>query len=204
MAAARISAVGLTIAMSLAVAPAAWAQNNGAALNNSVTLTFDGNTGNPLPASNSSSAFHMNFLLDDARRMSATPLGTTRDLEISLTAPNNSVFRFMFSPRAQFGVGYDPLSGTNRAYAGLTWQLFNFKSLYGNFGIAGSFDPGMGGVEARRDQAPLMFHGALEFGYRLDQQNSVQFAIDQSVAPASRGPGSEASDNFLLRFGTKF
>ena len=146
----------------------------------------------------------MNFLLDDARRMSATPLGTTRDLEISLTAPNNSVFRFMFSPRAQFGVGYDPLSGTNRAYAGLTWQLFDFKSLYGNFGIAGSFDPGMGGVETRRDQAPLMFHGALEFGYRLDQQNSVQFAIDQSVAPASRGPGSEASDNFLLRFGTKF
>jgi len=172
-------------------------------INNSVTLTFDGNSGNPLPPSNSETAFHMNFLLDDARRMSATPLGTTRDLEISLTAPNNSVFRFMFSPRAQFGFGYDPVSGTNRAYAGLTWPLFDLKSWYANFGIASSFDPGMGGVESRGNQAPLMFHGALEFGYKLDQHNSVQFAIDQSVAP-SRGPGSEPADNFLIRFGTKF
>lgn len=194
----------LGAALTVAICATSHAQTVGAGINNSVTLTFDGKTGAPLPDSDSASAFHMNFLLDDARRMSATPLGSTRDLEISLTAPNNSVFRFMFSPRAQFGVGYDPLSGTNRAYAGLTWQLFNFKSLYGNFGVASSFDPGVGGVEARRDEAPLTFHGALEFGYRLDQQNSLQFAIDQSVAPSSHGVGAEPADNFLLRFGTKF
>jgi hypothetical protein len=172
---------------------------------NSVTLTLDSNTGSPVNDAGAGSSFHMNFLLDDPHRMNASPIGTTRDLEISLTSPNNSVFRFMFSPRPQFGIGFDPISGTNRAYAGLTWNLFSADSLYGHFGLAGSFDPAIGGVDLRRgDEAPLMFHGALEFGYRLDQQNNLLFAIDQSVAPGAHGPGPESADNFMFRFGRKF
>jgi hypothetical protein len=194
-------------AVALAVAMAICAATGGGvrAQSNGVSLTLDSNTGSPLTGADAGSSFHMNFLLDDARRMSATEIGTTRDLEISLTAPNNSVFRFMFSPRPQFGIGYDPVSGTNRAYAGLTWNLFSANSLYGHFGVAGSFDPGIGGIDLRRgDEAPLMFHGALEFGYRLDQQNNLLFAVDQSVAPGAHGPGSEPADNFMFRFGRKF
>jgi hypothetical protein len=60
--------------------------------------------------------------------MTDKPLGTTRDLEISLTSPDKSVLRF---------------------------------------GLASSFDPRIGGPNPRRfAEASLMFHGALEFGYR--------------------------------------
>jgi hypothetical protein len=192
------------LALAAAFAPAC-AQVNVSPINNSVSLTFDGNSGSLLPGADNPSSFHMNFLLDDTRRMTDTPLGTTRDLEISLTSPNNSVFRFMFSPRPQFGVGYDPISGTNRAYAGMTWDLFSTNSWFGHFGLASSFDPGIGGPNPRRlDEAPLMFHGALEFGYRFNDANALLFAIDQGVAPYARGMGVGPIDNFTLRYGTKF
>lgn len=169
------------------------------------TLTLDSNTGGLVPGAATVPAFHMDFLLDDARRLSDAPLGSTRDLEISLTSPNNAVFRFLFSPRPQFGIGYDPISGTSHGYAGLTWDLFTDNAIYGRFGLAGSFDSGVGGPLSRRlDVAPLMFHSAVEFGYRLDQRNSVSLAIDQGLAPPYHGAGPESVDNFILRYGTKF
>jgi hypothetical protein len=170
-----------------------------------VTLALDSNTGNLVPGAATVPAFHMDFLLDDAQRLGGTPLGSTRDLEISLTSPNNAVFRFLFSPRPQFGIGYDPVSGANRGYAGLTWDLFTDTSIYGRLGLASSFESGGGGVQARQlDLAPLMFHGAVEFGYRFDPQNSVSFAIDEGLAPSWHGAGPESVDNFILRYGTKF
>ena len=170
-----------------------------------LSLTVDSNTGNLLTGANAGATpFHMSFLLDDPLRMSNTALATTHDLEISLTSPNNAAFRFMFSPRPQFGIGFDPISGTNRAYGALTWNLFSDEALFGNFGLASSFDPGLGGPDGRRiDEAPLMFHGAFELGYRLDTQNSLMFAIDQGVAPGVHGAGAEP-DNFILQYGTKF
>lgn len=206
MSAARFSRIVLGFVTVLAVGAVlggpARAQVN--TTNNSVSLTLDGNTGGLLTGAGAGSSFHMNFLLDDPVRMSDTPIGSTRDLEISLTSPNNSVFRFMFSPRPQFGIGFDPLSGTSRAYGGLTWDLFSTPSFFGHFGLATSFNSGLGGPDARRlDEAPLMFHGAVEFGYRLDTQNSLLFAIDQGVAPGARGTAAEP-DNFILRYGTKF
>ncbi len=198
------SALFTALTLTAAFAPAC-AQVNLSTINNSVSLTLDGNAGSLLPSTANSSTFHMNFLLDDTRRMTDLPLGTTRDLEISFTSPNNSVFRFMFSPRPQFGVGYDPISGTNRAYAGMTWDLFTANSWFGHFGLASSFDPGIGGPNPRRfDEAPLMFHGALEFGYRFNDSNALLFAIDQGVAPYARSMGVGPIDNFTLRYGTKF
>jgi len=200
--AASALAIFVVVALTAAFAPARAQVNT---INNSVSLTLDGNTGGLLPGPDPASSFHMNFLLDDTRRMTDTPLGTTRDLEISLTSPNNSVFRFMFSPRPQFGIGYDPISGTNRAYAGMTWDLFSTQSWFGHFGVASSFDPGFGGPFGRRfDEAPLMLHGALEFGFRFNNSNALLFAIDQGVAPYARGTGAGPIDYFTLRYGTKF
>jgi hypothetical protein len=208
MSAARFATSAVVLFAGLALAAAfvpACAQVNVSTINNAVSLTLDSNTGSLLPGPDNSSSFHMNFLLDDTRRMTDTTLGATRDLEISLTSPNNSVFRFMFSPRPQFGIGYDPISGTNRAYAGITWDLFSTNSWFGHFGLASSFDPGFGSPEARRfDEAPLMFHGALEFGYRFNESNALLFAIDQGVAPYAHGMGVEPINNFTLRYGTKF
>jgi len=208
MSAGRFATSALAMLAALALAAAltpARAQMNLSTVNNSVSLTLDSNTGSLLPGPDNASSFHMNFLLDDARRMTDTPLGTTRDFEISLTSPNNSVFRFIFSPRPQFGFGYDPMSGTNRAYAGMTWDLFSTNSWFGHFGLASTFDPGLGGSFPRRfDEAPLMFHGALEFGYRFSESDALLFAIDQGVAPYARGMGSGPIGNFTLRYGTKF
>jgi hypothetical protein len=190
------------LALCLVLAPPARAQTNPVP-GHTIGLTLDSNSGNLVTGPDGDS-FHMNFLLDDARRLADAPIGSTRDLEISLTSPNTPAFRFLFSPRPQFGIGFDPLSGTNRAYAGLTWDLFSAGSLFGHFGLASSFDPGLGGVDPRRlDEAPLMFHGAVEFGYRFDPQDSLLFALDQGVAAGPRA-GPTAVDDFTLRFGRKF
>jgi hypothetical protein len=200
----RFLIVAAAVASCLALAPGSRAQTNPDP-NHNVSLTLDGSSGSVVTTPAASPSFHMNFLLDDGRRLSDTPLGSTRDLEISLTSPDTPAFRFIFSPRAQFGVGYDPLSGTNRAYAGVTWDLFSTSNLFGHFGLASSFDPGLGnGIARRFDQAPLMLHGAVELGYRLDPQNSVLFAIDQGYAPGARAGTPETVDNFVLRYGTKF
>jgi hypothetical protein len=189
-------------AVGAAAAMPAWAQST----DNTVRLTLDSNTGNLVPGDATVPSFHMNFLLDDAARLSGVPMGSTRDLEISLTSPNLPVFNFLFSPRPQFGIGYDPVAGANRAYIGLTWNLFTASSIYGQFGLAGSFDQGIGGADSahRAPLAPLMLHGAVEFGYHLDAVNSVSLAIDQGVAPTYHGAGPEPIDDFLLRYGGKF
>ncbi|MGH6991043.1 MAG: hypothetical protein ACREE3_14180, partial [Stellaceae bacterium] len=125
-------------------------------------------------------------------------------VEISLTSPNTPVFNFLFSPRPQFGIGYDPVAGASRAYIGLTWSLFADNSIYGRFGLAGSYNSPVRAGSGEQQLAPLMFHGAVEFGYRLDRVNSLSLAIDQGVAPDNHGSGPQPIDNFLLRFGGKF
>jgi hypothetical protein len=198
-------AVALAVAATLATQGAA--SGRAQAADDGVRLTLDSNTGNLVPGAATVPAFHMDFLLDDAGRLDGVPLGTTHDLEISLTSPNSPVFHFLFSPRAQFGIGYDPIEGASRAYIGLTWNLLSDNSIYGNLGLAGSFDPGGAGaasVAGRVPDAPLMFHGAVEFGYRVDQNSSLSLAIDQGVVPNAHGSGPEPIDNFLLRFGGKF
>ena len=171
------------------------------------TTTINIATGDLVPGAATVPEFHMDFLLDDAARLATTPAGARQNVEVSLTTPNNSVMRFMFSPRPQIGFGYDPVSGTNRAYAALTWNLFKDDALYGNFGLASSFDPSLGGSTDplhRTPIAPLMFHGAVEFGYSFNSQNRVSFSVDQGVIPLSRGSGPEPVDNFTLRYGLKF
>jgi hypothetical protein len=193
-------AAALLAAASLAATP-------GFAQSQTTTMSVDLNAGDPTSHAASAPEFHMDFLLDDAARLGAVPPGTTQNLEISMTSPNNSVFHFMFSPRPQIGIGFDPVSGTNRAYAGLTWNLFAQHSFYGGFGLAGSFDPGLGGsYDPMRREAfePLEFHGALELGYRFEGAGSLSASFDQGVIPISHGSGSSTFDDFLLRYGQKF
>ncbi len=81
------SALFMILALAAALAPAC-AQVNASTINKSVSLTFDTNTGSLLPGADNPSTFHMNFLLDDTRRMTETPLGTTRDLGV---CPGNRI-----------------------------------------------------------------------------------------------------------------
>ena len=151
--------------------------------------------GAPLPE------FHLNFLPSEP-----TPpaLGGNGNLEIALATPDASGFSFLFSPRPQFGLGFDRATGTNRAYAGLAWSLFDSRTVFGNIGVAGSYDAGTAANEQPRRffGPPMMLHGALQFGYHLGEQQSLSLSLSQEHAPELRG--GEASDNLRLRYGLKF
>jgi len=151
--------------------------------------------GAPLPE------FHLDFLPSTPP---APALGGSGNLEIALASPDASGFSFLFSPRPQFGFGFDRATGTNRAYAGLTWNLFDSSTVFSNIGVAGSSDVGAAANEPPRRffGPPLMLHGALQFGYHLGEQQSLSLSLTQEHAPELRG--GEASDNLRLRYGLKF
>lgn len=187
------SAFGLALALALA-------GQARAAETSTVTLTNGGT--NLVPGGAPAPEFHMDFMLNNP---AGGAQGSSQNLEVSMPTTNNATLRMLFSPRPQFGVGVDPISGTNRAYAALTWNWFNDHSLYGNFGVGGSFDqPAIAGTDPTHGAplAPLMFHSAVEFGYSFSGQNSVSFSVDQGVVP--RSSGAEPVDNFMLRYGLKF
>jgi hypothetical protein len=148
---------------------------------------------------------HLDYLLNDPLRRGATPQLGGDNLEIALSSPDIGVFRFLFSPRPQFGMSLDKVAG-NRGYAGLTWNLFDSGSVFGNVGLAGSYDPGSAAPNDPFHHAlgpPLMLHGALEFGYHLGPQHSLSLSLDQGRSPEFRLNG-ETTDNLRLRYGLKF
>jgi hypothetical protein len=150
--------------------------------------------------------FHLDFLLDDPARSALQAPGNSSNLEIMLTSPNNDAFHFMFSPRPQFGFATDRATGANRGYAGLTWNLFDSDTVFGNLGLVGTYDPGSTAPNdpLRRPLGPpLMLHGALELGYHLGEQHSLSLRLDEGRAPELRLNG-EASDNLRLRYDLKF
>jgi hypothetical protein len=155
--------------------------------------------GAPLPE------FHLNFL-DQGARGPLAPIGAESNLEIALTEPNQGVLHFLFSPRPQFGFGYDPATATNRGYAGLTWNLFDNDRLFGSIGLAGSYDANNTAYDPLRRAfgPPLLVHGALEFGYQLGDQHSLSLRLDEGRAAELRFNTPENSDNLQLRYGLKF
>ncbi len=149
--------------------------------------------------------FHLDYLLNDPVRRGAPPQLGSDNLEIALTSPDVGVFRFLFSPRPQFGLSLDKVVG-NRGYAGLTWNLFDSASVFGNVGFAGSYDPRTGapGDPLHRSLTPpLMVHGALELGYHIGAQHSLSLSLDQGRSPELR-LNAETTDNLRLRYGLKF
>jgi hypothetical protein len=148
---------------------------------------------------------HLDYLLNDPTRRGAPPQLGSDNLEIALTSPDVGVFRFLFSPRPQFGLSLDKVVG-NRGYAGLTWNLFDSASVFGNLGLAGSYDPGTGapGDPLHRQLTPtVMLHGALELGYHIGAQHSLSLSLDKGRSPDLR-LNAETTDNLRLRYGLKF
>jgi|HubBroStandDraft_1064217.scaffolds.fasta_scaffold49491_3 hypothetical protein len=188
--------------MIAAAAPAAAAATRSAWAGGQ-TQPVAGNGNALVPGSAPLPEFHLDFILDDPAGHSLAAPGTG-NLEIALTSPDSGVFRFLFSPRPQFGFNLDPTTG-NRGYAGLTWNLFDGNHLFGNFGLAGSYaDPGAPNDPLHRPLGPpIMLHGALELGYHIGTQHSLSLSLDQGRAPAA-GLGGETSDNLRLRYGLRF
>ena len=149
---------------------------------------------------------HLDYLLNDPTRRGAAPSLGSDNLEIALSSPDSGVFRFLFSPRPQFGLSLDKVTGS-RGYAGLTWNLFDSDSLSGNVGLAGSYDPGAGAPNdplGRTLATPsLTLHGALELGYHIGARHSLSLSLDQGRTPDLK-LNAETTDNLRLRYGLKF
>lgn len=188
----------------LAAGPLALAVGLSPAWAGGQTQPLPGSGGTLVPGSAPLPEFRLDFILDDAARRNLVPTGSGGNLEIALTSPDNGVFRFLFSPRPQFGFNLDRTTG-NRGYAGLTWNLFDSNRLFGNFGLAGSYaDPGAPNDPLHRPLGPpIMLHGALELGYHFGAQQSLSLSVDQGRAPDAR-LGAETSDNLRLRYGLRF
>lgn len=191
MAVHHLSCAALAVAL-VASAGAAFAGGSTQTINLGGTLQRGGA---PLPE------FHLDFLPSTPP---APALGGDGNFEIALATSDQNGFSFLFSPRPQFGLGFDRATGTNRAYAGLTWNLFDSRTVFSNIGIAGSSDVGSAANEQPRRffGPPLMLHGALQFGYHLGEQQSLSLSLAQEHAPDLRG--GEANDNLRLRYGLKF
>ena len=148
---------------------------------------------------------HLDYLLNDPTRRGAAPSLGSDNLEIALSSPDSGVFRFLFSPRPQFGLSLDKVTGS-RGYAGLTWNLFDSDSLFGNVGLAGSYDPGAGAPNdplGRTLGPSLTLHGALELGYHIGARHSLSLSLDQGRTPDLK-LNAETTDNLRLRYGLKF
>jgi len=186
-------------AAALAVAPGMRAAGAGGQ-----TQPLAGNGNTLVPGSAPLPEFRLDFILDDPARRGLAAPADAGNLEIALTSPDSGVFRFLFSPRPQFGFNLDRTTG-NRGYAGLTWSLFDSSHLFGNFGLAGSYaDPGAPNDPLHRPLGPpIMLHGALELGYHIGTQHSLSLSLDQGRAPDAR-LGGETSDNLRLRYGLRF
>ncbi|MGH6968405.1 MAG: hypothetical protein ACREEL_07720 [Stellaceae bacterium] len=135
------------------------------------------------------------------------PAGTVDDFEIALTASGSkSTFSFIFSPRPESALEFDPASETARNVAGLSWDLFDSGHFHGGFGVSGSFlRPGTDPMhEALAGGAPAALHGTLSLGYDFSQNQSLMLSFDHTRTPDFSTEHGEFGDNFRLGYGVKF
>jgi len=125
-----------------------------------------------------------------------------------LTMPDTPGQQFMFSPHLpQVMPDSTTPSAAERAYLGFSFDMGQQTGLYGTLGVGGSIaaSHGLTFEDLGRTHAtsPLLLHGGLEFGYRLDPQNSVSLSLDQAKGADSFDRGDSVS-SVRLRYGLKF
>jgi hypothetical protein len=136
------------------------------------------------------------------------PVGAPKsDLEISLTSPDHSVLRFLFSPRSLAGV--TPSVGTTPGaqYSGLAWNIFDNDRLFGSVALTGAVTRPLGNDPTTRLYGPLIsLHSTFELGYAFDPRSSLSFDIDHANPAPLLGDrtGNVPGDNLRLQYGFHF
>ena len=156
--------------------------------------------GAPLPS------FQTNFPI----QIGPTPLTAARtpeknDLEISLTSPDQSVLRFLFSPRTVTGqtAGFGSTAGA--AYSGLAWNLFDADKLFGNVALSGAVNRAPVDDPSRRNAGPLLgLHSTFELGYSLGNQQSLSLDIDHMTPAPYFGDRAAVGEDLRVRYGFHF
>jgi hypothetical protein len=130
----------------------------------------------------------------------------SENLEISLTSPDHSVLRFLFSPRAVGGdtYGYGPTVTGN--YVGLAWNIFDNSRLFGSIGLGGAVNrEGLDDPSRSFYGEPLLsLHGTLELGYAFSGRQSLSLALDHATPAPYLGDRNAAGDYLRLRYGVHF
>jgi hypothetical protein len=126
-------------------------------------------------------------------------------LEIAVTESDQSVLRFLFSPREQFGFSVDRNSGSSRGLAGLTWNVFEVDGLFGNIGLAGTYTSASPeDLNRRLLGPPLAVHQTLEFGYKLNDQHSLSLSLDHATGVDPSGDRGVLGEDLRLGYRYRF
>jgi hypothetical protein len=137
---------------------------------------------------------------------SPDPVGAPKsDLEISLTSPDHSVLRFLFSPRSLAGVtpSFGSIAGTQ--YSGLAWNIFDNDRLFGSIALTGAVTRPSNNDPTNRLYGPLIsLHSTFELGYSFDPRSSLSFDIDHANPAPIFGDRNVPAENLRLQYGYRF
>lgn len=115
---------------------------------------------------------------------------------------------FVFTPRTP---QLSPLaltgSGTQRSYLGVSVDVGDPTGFYGSLGLGGSVlatrTPSFEDAGPRAYSAPLMLHGGVELGYRLNSANSFSLSVEEAHPTDGSDRGGPIG-TYRLRYGLKF
>jgi hypothetical protein len=134
------------------------------------------------------------------------PVGAAKsDLEISLTTPDHSVLRFLFSPRSLSGET-PGIGGTAGAdYTGLAWNIFDNDRLFGSIALSGAVNRRSINDPTSRLYGPLIsLHSTFELGYTFDPGQSLSLDVDHAHPAPVFGDRSLPGENLRLQYGYHF
>ena len=136
---------------------------------------------------------------------------------LSLDEPGSAVMlslsdkpgqQFSFTPRTPQLAPLALTAGANqRSYLGVSVDISEPTGFYGSVGVGGSVlarrTPSFEDGGPRAYNAPLMLHGGVELGYRLDSQNSFALSVEESH-PTDGSERGGPIGTYRLRYGLKF
>ena len=190
----RIAFARAAIAALLAVGASATARADSAGLGPTSALVRGGA---PLPQFNTSFPIAIG---------NPDPVGAAKsDLEISLTTPDHSVLRFLFSPRSLSGETPSVGGSAGSDYAGLAWNIFDNDHMFGSIALSGAVNHRLLNDPTSRLYGPLIsLHSTFELGYVFDPRQSLSFDVDRANAAPYFGDRSVPGENLRLQYGYHF
>ncbi len=134
------------------------------------------------------------------------PVGAPKsDLEISLTSPDHSVLRFLFSPRSLAGVTPGVGKTAGAQYSGLAWNIFDNDRVFGSIALTGAVTRPLNNDPTNRLYGPMIsLHSTFELGYAFDPRSSLSFDIDHANPAPVLGDRNVPNENLRLQYGYHF
>lgn len=125
-----------------------------------------------------------------------------------LSLSDNPGQQFMFTPRTPQLSPLGLAGGlSQRSYLGINLGIGEPAGFYGSVGVGGSVlaqrTPGFEETGPRAFNAPLMLHGGVELGYRLDSRNSFALSLEEAH-PTDGSERGGPIGSYRLRYGLKF